>query len=161
MLTQERLKQLFRYTPKTGRFTRLCSQPSVNAGDVAGCLQRGYVKIGIDGKVYNAHRLAWLYVNGEFPENQIDHVNGVRDDNRICNLRDVTNIENHKNQKTPVNNTSGVIGVSWIKGSKKWRSKIGKEFMQIRLGEFTDKFEAICARKSAENKYEYHANHGR
>lgn len=163
MLTQKRLKELLCYDPGTGVFTNLISRsPSAVAGAVAGWIDihNGYIQIQIDGRNYPSHRLAWLYVYGEFPIHEIDHTNGKRDDNRIVNLRAVTSSENSKNSKIRSTNTSGITGVSWCKNSNKWMVQISDNKKQINLGRFSDKFEAICARKSAENRLGYHPNHG-
>jgi len=121
----------------------------------------GYREVSILGKSYRSHRLAWLLHYGEEPKNQIDHINGVRDDNRIENLRDTTQAENCKNVKKPKNNTSGCVGVYWKKRDSVWRAAISVNDIQVSLGAFKDKSDAIAARLKAEIKYGFHANHGR
>lgn len=122
MLTQERLKELFHYDPETGVFTRLVGGP----GSPTGVLKNkpnsghGYIVISINSKNYLTHRLAWLYVYGRFPLEQIDHINHDRTDNRITNLREVTELENHRNMSKSTNNTSGVVGVTWHKRDSVW-----------------------------------------
>ena len=160
MLTQSELKKRLHYNPDTGIFIRLNSYPGGEVGSVAGFNSNGYLKINVCGEPRPAHRLAWLYVYGEFPKYQIDHINHIKDDNRIINLRDVTHLENHKNKSISTNNASGVTGVCWGNAANRWLSQIGASGKILRLGSFTDKFEAICARKSAENKYGFHPNHG-
>lgn len=162
-VTQEKLKELFRYAPDTGVFTRLVSVASMaRAGDIAGNTDgQGYLRIRVEGKLYKAHRLAWLYTNGEFPQDQIDHINGVRDDNRIANLRAVNRTENMKNTKIRTDNTSGVLGVGWHKGTDKWLATINVKGVKKYLGYFTDIKDAVAARKKANILYGYHENHGR
>lgn len=163
-LTQETLKEILHYDPDTGIFTWLISKGTAKKGNVAGniCNQRGkkYRTIMINYKTYYAHRLAWLYVYGEFPEKDTDHINGDGLYNRIDNLRCVTESENLRNSKLSSRNKSGVIGVSWEKLVSKWRVKIGVQGKNICLGFFRDLDEAIKVRKAAEIKYEYHPNHG-
>jgi hypothetical protein len=121
----------------------------------------GYKQIKIDGVVFKSHRVIWLIVTGEWPNDTIDHVNGIKNDNRWMNLRDVPHSENQKNIKRPRDNTSGVAGVGWCKTSSMWRAHIQHEKKHVSLGRYNDYFEAICARKSAEHRCGYHANHGR
>lgn len=162
MLTQERLKELLNYDKDTGIFTWLVSRGSVKKGFVAGCDKGdGYLIARIDRKGYRCHRLAWLYIHGSFPFDEIDHVNGIRSDNRFVNLRSVLGSENKKNKAKPKNNTSGIVGVNWSNYYSDWTSRISINGKDTTLGRFKDKFEAICSRKSAENKYQYHENHGR
>lgn len=130
-------------------------------GKVAGTLSHGYVVITIDSKVYRAHWLAWIFVNGDCDIDQIDHINGNRSDNRISNLRMVNNKENSKNSSLGKNNKSGILGVSWDKKRAKWKSRIFNDGKEIHLGRFEDFFEACCARKSAERYYGFHLNHGK
>lgn len=126
-LTQDRLKELLSYDPQTGTF-RWIRKPAVRAnriqvGDVAGCLCKthGYIMIGIDGVVYRAARLVWLYVHGEFPE-FIDHENTCRSDDRLDNLRVATRSQNQANRQKQVNNTSGYKGVTPHQG--KWVARV-------------------------------------
>lgn len=103
MITQELLKEKYNYDPLTGVFTnRITLNSNSPAGKVAGTLhKRGYIRMGVNGKYYQAHRLAWLYYYGCWPENTIDHINQVKDDNRIINLRDVTLSVNCLNRGKP------------------------------------------------------------
>ena len=118
---------------------------------VAGSLHpTGYIFINLFRKRYSAHRLAWFYVYGIWPKNDIDHINRSCADNRILNLRDVTKSKNQHNSKMRINNTSGIKGVSFQKRSQKWRAVIDKDGEQIWLGEFIDKQSAIEARRLSE-----------
>jgi hypothetical protein len=163
MITQDALKELLSYNPETGDFTWLKAiTNSIRVGGLAGtCNNLGYWKIKIFGKLYGAHRLAWLYTYGSFPPDQTDHINGRRDDNRIENLRAVTNSENTRNGKRRYTNTSGVTGVRWRKQDQSWQAQISDKGKQLHLGLFKDLFSAVAVRKSAESKYGYHPNHGR
>ena len=161
MITQERIKKLLSYDPDYGVFTRLTSAGGFVKGTKAGSNHNaGYLRIGIDGREYLCHRLAWLYVTGELPK-QIDHINHIRTDNRWCNLRSVDSQENHKNTSIRKDNKSGAIGVHWNKEKKRWGSQININKKTVHIGYFADKFEAICARKSEEFKCGFHENHGR
>lgn len=161
-LTHERLKKLLSYNPGTGLFTRIHSVRGAAIGDIANYkTSHGYIRIKVDIKSYSAHRLAWFYVYGEFPNGPIDHINGVRSDNRISNLRVVTNSLNLKNTKVARNNKSGVMGVHWCKRDLVWIANASDDGKRVYLGSFGDKWDAICARKSAENRLGYHENHGR
>ena len=162
ILTQSKLKELLYYDPETGIFIWLfANSKRIKAGDIAGCLRKdGYVVIRINKRDYKAHRLAWLYMTGELPELQTDHTNHIRDDNKWENLRESTHQENGKNRSMYKNNTSDVTGVGWDKRENKWRSRIHVNDKSKFIGYFSDKFEAICARKSADNKYGFHENHG-
>jgi hypothetical protein len=114
----------------------------------------GYLYGGYRGKVIPAHRVMWALVHGRWPS-EIDHLNGVRDDNRLCNLREVTRQENTKNKARSRNNSSGVTGVDYSQG--KWRAKLARRH----LGYFATLDEAVAARKAAEAAHDYHPNHGR
>ena len=164
-LTQARLKSLLSYNPETGDFTWLVGGRRRRLGEIAGgprCVgsEKFYVVIGIDGKLYYAHRLAWLYIYDAWPKNGIDHVDQNSLNNRLSNLRDVTPSENSKNQKRQNNNRSGVTGVRFRNVLQKWLAQIQVNGKQIHLGYFKLKEDAITARKNAEVKYDFHPNHG-
>lgn len=158
MLTQERLKELLEYNPDTGDFVRKTTYVRVRAGDKAGGLnQRGYIEIRVLGKKYLAHRLAWLYVNGVFPEMDIDHINGNTQDNRISNLRLITISGNNQNRRrSRKDSSSEYLGIS-IKHQKdktKWQVRIQIEGVRFYLGLFNTEEEAYEV--YLENKRKYH-----
>lgn len=160
----ERLKELLFYNPDTGVFSHRKKRTGVPyAGMKAGYVNesRGipYERIKVDGKAYKTHRLAWFYVHGKFPDGEIDHINGNTLDNRICNLRDVTRQDNCKNRTIRSDSKSGVNGVRFQNG--KWVARITHNGKRITLGSFEDLEQAKIARREAEEKYGYHANHGR
>ncbi len=165
------LKSRLNYNPNTGIFTwKTREEPCGNfntmfAGKVAGGLSEGngtgYVRVRYRGKCIKAHRLAWAFMTGTFPDKDIDHINGDPTDNRWCNLREVSRIDNGRNQKMYKSNTTGIVGVYFHKGKGKWVSQIGSGRSRKSLGTYEDRFEAICARKSEEAKQGYHENHGR
>jgi hypothetical protein len=128
-ITAERLREALHYEPATGVFTRsIRTANCVKVGDVTGCLgARGYLDIRIDGRLYRAHRLAWLYMTGEWPKSEIDHINGIPADNRFCNLREATRSQNIANERKHVDNTSGFKGVSlktFKSGNCRWQARI-------------------------------------
>lgn len=137
-LTVERLREVLAYDQETGLFTRRVRTANcVKVGDVAGSLHRkGYIRINVDGRRYFAHRLAWLYVNGEWPPAEIDHINGVKDDNRIVNLRLATRIENMQNERVSrSNNKAGYLGV-FLHSCGKFSAKICIDGKNKHLGMF-------------------------
>ena len=154
-LTAEKLRELLHYEPETGIFTwKISNSSRVKVGDVAGCLNGdGYLQIRVQSRPHKAHRLAWLYVYGSWPKDQIDHINRNRPDNRIANLREVSRKQNNQNKSKPSNNTSGHPGVYWHKQNSKWRARIKQHQKNIHLGYFTDIEEAVAARKAAEKLY--------
>jgi len=127
MLTVERLKEAVIYDKITGIFTARIDRHKAKAGSVLGTKRPdGYIVFSLDTFVYKAHRLAWLYVYGPIPEGKvIDHINGKREDNRLCNLRLVDAEGNMQNRRRESKNSSGFRGVTWEKTAKKWRVSIG------------------------------------
>lgn len=122
-LTQQELIKLMDYNPETGLFVRKVRQRNLNAGTVN--RKHGYIDIRVLGKTYRAHRLVWFYVYGEWPLEDIDHINGIKTDNRLCNLRSVSRQQNLENLRKPTSrNTSGFLGVTKHKKSSKWISQI-------------------------------------
>lgn len=165
MVTQKELKRLFIYNEKIGSLVRRIGVGNQKIGSIAGSVKKTnngkkYRYIVIKKRYYLAHRLIWVMVNGRFPENEIDHINGNSIDNRIENLRDVSTSVNHKNYRLAKNNTSGYVGVTWFKSTKKWKAAIKVNKKDIHLGYFLAKDSAIKARKDAERKYGFHKNHG-
>ena len=158
----ETVKRIFSYDKDTGEFTRIVAPQGTKVGDTAGSLgENGYVRLKIDYKTYRAHRIAWLYHYGKFPDGDIDHINHNKSDNRICNLRDVPNLDNQKNKPILARNKSDVTGVSWSKERQKWVAFISVNSKTKNLGRFKNKYDAIKARRDAEIKYKYHDNHGK
>ena len=150
MLTQERLKHLLDYDPETGVFTRrVRTSNRIMVGQIAGTVHsKGYLCIDIDGRKYFAHRLAWLYVHGRWPKQQIDHINGNRSDNRLCNLREASHAENqHNRRRKNKNNTSGVPGVFWNTNRRKWEARICVDGKMIRLECYGQQFIALFLRR--------------
>lgn len=151
-LTAERAKKLLDYNPETGTFTRLVACRGYRSGEIAGCLSSsGYILLGIDRRIYPAHRIAWLIANDKLP-NHIDHINGDKSDNRLANLRDATRFVNTQNLRVAKkNNKSGLLGVSMTKG-KKFRANIRCGGKQIHLGTFATSEEAHAAYVSAKRQ---------
>ncbi len=137
-LTQDRLKELLSYDPLTGVFKRVISITRAGkAGDIAGGARKsGYVSISVEGKLYLAHRLAWLYMYGHWPKQHIDHINGVTGDNRIENLRDVSRSVNMRNLKSAKkSNSCGFLGVA--KRGDKFRARISLNRKATYLGTYS------------------------
>lgn len=122
----EKINKHLSYNPTTGLFTWLIGRPGIGAGKQAGRVRLdGYVDIKFEYIAYLAHRLAWLFYYGEDPkEKYIDHINLVKDDNRIINLRTATSTENSYNKAGVVKSISGIKGVHWNKRINKWDVKI-------------------------------------
>ena len=141
-VTAERLRELFHYDPETGLFTRkvLCGRHK--PGTIAGTPWDGRVRIQVDGKLYLAHRLAWLHQTGFWPLDQLDHMDGDGANNRFSNLRECSNRQNMQNTGRYRTNTSGLIGVSWCKAKKKWQAGITVNYRRIALGMFDTPEEA-------------------
>lgn len=155
-LTAERLREVLDYDPESGVFTwKVRTSNRVNVGDVAGAmLKTGYLSISIDGKLHRAHRLAWLHVHGAWPAADIDHVNGVRTDNRFANLRSATPSLNQQNLRSARGATaSGLLGVYRTdKKHRPWRSSINVDGKDRHLGNFTSPEEAHAAYLAAKRR---------
>ena len=156
-MTPEHIKVLkdFHYDENTGFLTRLYNNPK---GKRAGGINNfGYRRVYYNNKSVQEHNLIWFYMTGEWPQtgkNEIDHINRKRDDNSWKNLRTVTRQENNYNCGISKNNNSGYNGVSWHKGTKKWRACIMKDYKQKHIGLFNTVEEAHKARK----EYDTYAN---
>ena len=163
MLTQAELQSQLNYDPETGIFTWKISKSGIKKiNQVAGNTdQKGYRRIKINQIIYKEHRLAWLYVYGEFPKIQIDHINRIKTDNRICNLREATTSQNGFNKELNKRNKSGFRNVSWDKHHKKWKVTLRCNKKEIFIGTFKDIDLANKAAIEARIKYfgEFY-NHG-
>ena len=151
MLTQAELKSKLHYCHDTGIFTWIAPSkynPCLKGTSFRKKDLEGYIRIRINTISYKAHRLAWLYVHGKFPNEQIDHINGITDDNRLCNLREATQYENMKNRNKFSNNKSGFKGVSFDSYAKKWRARAGLNGRSYSLGMFLTPEEASQAYKA-------------
>ncbi len=139
ILTQARLREILHYNPETGEFISRTKRGRFRAGTTMGTLDKsGRIQLHIDHKKHFAHRLAWLYVRGRWPSNEIDHINGVPTDNRFCNLREATTKQNGENRGKQINNTSGYKGVTWSNKSQKWQAQICHHGKRKQLGVFVD-----------------------
>lgn len=151
-LTADRVREILDYGPQSGEFRwreRADATRAWNtryAGKIAGTINTlGYRQINIGGRIYYAHRLAWLVSTGAWPENEIDHRDENRANNRLENLRDATHSENAHNRRAYANNTSGFKGVSWDKARSQWAAVIQKDGRQTTIGRFATAEEAYAA----------------
>lgn len=160
-LSAERLRELVDYNAETGEMRwRIDRGGSARAGCTVGSVSlSGYLKTAVDDRRYQVHRLVWLYVFGEWPKRFLDHINGNRADNRLCNLRSVDGYQNACNRGVQRDNTSGFKGVSWHKKSKKWRATISVRGKYIHLGVFPTKEAAANAYAKASEQH--HGDFGR
>lgn len=162
MLTQKRLKKLLNYNSKTGIFTRKVSVAyNAQRGDIVGCPnERGYLLCRIDGKGYRLHRLAFLYMEGFFPEFGVDHENGIVDDNKWDNLKHATQGCNLQNTKKRSTNTSGFPGVRFHKQNRNWIVRPQLNGKYITVGSYSTKLNAALARLTWEvNCEQWNCNH--
>jgi len=167
MIDQARLKELLDYDLETGALRWKSDAKHRFAGRMAGYefktprAKTAYLRVRVGGELHLAHRLVWLWANGSMPPADIDHINGDGRDNRLSNLRAVSRTENLRNMPRYKTNTSGLPGVHWNDKKQRWVAQINKRAKRTQLCASTDFFEAVCARKSAELRLGYHANHGR
>ncbi len=158
-LAQSQLKEILHYDPDTGIFTRAKPMGRFNRykiGSEIGTYHEGYKRIFLFKRQYYAHQLAWLYIHGVWPSSEIDHINIVKHDNRIINLRLVTRSQNIQNIGLQSNNSSGFKGVSWW--ANRWHAQITVNLKKIHLGAFINLDDAIAARKQAEEQLHSHRN---
>ena len=151
-ITADRLRELLHYDPNTGLFTwKVSPSHSVEVGTFAGsCYRKGYIKIQIGRRRYSAHRLAFLYMKGEWPTDHVDHRDRNTSNNRWSNLRDATNAQNILNRGRQTNNTSGRAGVHWAANMGKWQARVALNGTRVNLGYFDKIEDAIAARLAAE-----------
>lgn len=175
MLTAEIARRLFAYDPSSGILTWK-SRPRSDfkcdrthamrnarfAGKKAGRRDgKGHIQVTVDGTAYAAHRVIWLIAHGVWPVGQIDHINHIRDDNRLANMRDVDASENNRNATLRSDNSTGRVGVYWLGRISKWTASIRKDGTLLHIGVYDTKDSAIAARAAAERAHGFHENHGR
>lgn len=150
MITLQRLFEVLEYNPESGLWVWIkCTNRIDRQGRIAGTVdKKGYVVIQIDRRIYKAHRLAWLFMTGEWPKAMIDHCNGEPADNRWENLREASRSENGANRGPQANSKSGIKGVCWHKRNQKWYAQITENGCVRYLGEFDTKEEAAAAYQS-------------
>lgn len=140
MIEQACLKDRLHYDPHTGIFRwRFSAARRIKPWDIAGCHDgKKYIVIKFFGRLHGAHRLAWLYMTGEWPKNEVDHIDGIPDNNSFANLREATHKQNLENVKLSARNTSGYRGVTWCKYNKKWAAQVKHNGKKLKLGYFKD-----------------------
>lgn len=141
----ELVKEEVSYCPETGRFAWVKPAKGRKMASHPGTITpQGYLRLCIHGERYLAHRVAWLYVHGQWPAADIDHINGDRLDNRMCNLRLATHSQNQQNRKraSSTNKSSGVMGVGWDKSKNRWRAEICVQGKRRTLGRYATVAEA-------------------
>ena len=173
-LAAEHLRELLDYDPETGIFVwRYRAQSHASdglpidrwntrwAGTVAGSISAyGYQSIVVNYRRYPAHRLAFLYMTGAMPPHEVDHINGLRTDNRWNNLRLATSAANKKNMRRRKDNSSGVTGVTWAPHVSRWTARISIGGRRVNLGYFECLSDAHKARSEAEKRHGYSNRHG-
>lgn len=140
ILTQEELKKFSTYNPFTGVFTKI--QPYNGSSKMGSYNSNGYLLSMVNGIRYPNHRLAWLYMTGEWPKENIDHINGIRSDNRFINLREASKSQNCQNCVIRKDNTTKYKGVTYFKNNKKYGAQICVNGKNRYLGLFNTALEA-------------------
>lgn len=159
---RQKLLAAFDYDVRTGKLTNKQSRGRAKKGSEAGSVSAGYRRIKFEGRLYLGHVLIWIMKFGAVPDGlEIDHVNGIRFDNRLENMRLVSRAVNAKNKKRYRNNASGYSGVVFNKSVAKWEARIDSSKKREYLGVFDNFDDALSARLLAEKRHDYHENHGR
>lgn len=157
----DRARELLSYDPDTGHLRWRKTMGRGHRGCQAGHIFDRYRRITIDGVLYPAHRLGWFIYHGRWPLDQLDHINGDPDDNRIANLREVTPSENSRNRRLRSDNSSGAPGVYFYRPTNRWYAQSCHEGKNRHLGFFDSFDEAVEARRTFQEIHGYHPNHGR
>jgi hypothetical protein len=158
----ERDAVLFDNTPARSATHRARNWNSAWAGARAftAISPEGYLRGAIFNKSFSAHRVAWVLAYGRWPTDEIDHINGIRSDNRLVNLREASSTTNKMNSARRLDNKSGVTGVHWCKQQSRWQAEIKKHGKRIHLGFFSDIEKAAEARQKAQAYLGFSVRHG-
>lgn len=148
----DRLRELLAYDPLVGVLTWRTKRSGVSRKQAGSLKPSGYIVVQVDRKMLRAHRIAWALTKGEWPEQEIDHRNGDRSDNRWANLREATHAENAQNKVKQSNNKSGYLGVCWFKPRGKWKVEIQADKKRRHVGYFDDVHEAAAAYAAAKSE---------
>lgn len=148
--TQALVKQLFTYSPESGL---LVWKTGPRKGHVAGSRAHEYLQVFVDGTNYYVHRIAWLWMTGDWPDGVIDHIDQNKRNNSFANLRPATQAENMRNQPPRKRNASGHIGVRFNTKTRRWSARLMLNYKEVSLGFFNTREEAIAARLAGERKY--------
>lgn len=153
LLTHERLTEVIHYDEFTGIFTRInvnkynkSRRFYITGSNISKKRTHYYTSITIDKVQYKAHRLAWFYINREWPNGYIDHINGIQNDNRYCNLRVASPAQNTRNSKVKINNKTGLKGITYMKRDGRWRARLTVNYKERFIGYFDTKEAAKEAR---------------
>lgn len=162
-LTYEEAIQAWEYCPATGWFLwRADRKRGIKRASRAGAKgSNGYIYLSLKNTAYLAHRVAWLMSYGNWPDYEIDHIDGNPANNKLANLKAATRVENCRNMALRRDNKSGVMGVWWEERRRKWTAYIRVNGRSIHLGRYAEWWDAVCAKKAAEHKHNFHPNHGR
>lgn len=145
-LNREKLQEMLNYDPQTGIFVWRVDRGKARKGAPAGRRNDcGYIIIRINGRGYRAHRLAWLWTDGNWPSSDLDHINGNRSDNRVANLREATRAQNNMNARLRGDNKTGFKGVFFNKQNRRWQARVTKDGRQIHAGCFDTAEQAHAA----------------
>lgn len=158
LISVEEAKALLSYNQETGELHwRVRVSASIQAGTKAGCLHRdGYEVVKVRGRMYQSHRLAWLIARGAWPLECLDHINGVRSDNRMANLRECSHFQNMQNIGKATGRSSRFIGVTFHAGHRRWSARVSFRGVRRNIGYFEteeEAFKAYCAAKESAHTF--------
>lgn len=161
-ISQERLREVLCYSPVVGVFEWRRGGRRIRKGGLAGAVTKaGYVRLCVDGRLYEAHRLAWLYVTGEWPDQCIDHIDGDRSNNAFKNLRLAEYADNSANMRVNCRSTTGIKGVTYLHSCDRWRARVRRGGQMVLDQVFGSREEARAAAETArEQAHGSFYNHG-
>jgi hypothetical protein len=154
ILTYERAHEVLVYDAETGALNWRVGRPGAPKGALVGTRSsHGYTQVEVDYRLYKAHRVIWLMQTAHWPKHQVDHINGMRADNRWSNLREATPLQNSRNRRPSMKNSTGRIGVAFDRRREKWNAYIGVDGKTINLGFYAEMSAAVAVREAAEKEH--------